>query len=67
MYLVKVSQFWEECAGASGVVQEVIVHVAVFIDDPVVMAAWRQMVGDRLNMVRLTIIKRSCLKFIACR
>jgi hypothetical protein len=38
---VKISQPWEELAGTSGVVQEVIVHIAVFVDDPVVMTAWR--------------------------
>ena len=52
---MEISQFWGQCAGASGVIQEVIVHVAVFVDDPVVMAAWRQVVGDWLNMVHLTV------------
>lgn len=49
------AESWSECAGASGAIQKVIVHIAVFVDDPVVMATWRQVVGDRLNMVRLTI------------
>ena len=38
----------------TGVVQEVIVHVAVFIDDPIVMFTGHQVVGDWLNVVRLT-------------
>ncbi len=35
-------------------VQEVVVHIAIFVDNPIVMATWREVVGDRLNMVYLT-------------
>ena len=44
--------------GARGI-QEVIVHIAVSIDDSVVVVTWREVAGDWLNVVSLAAKKKT--------